>query len=319
MELPHFLKNITNSLLESEKSVFIFQGSTYSQLFFTQLYKSIKNEIPCDIKTIDIQVSDFSFKSQLSTSFLGMDCVYWLADASSLKIKQKNELVSFLISYEGPHKVIIFFDSKTKLPKQENISIVSLKDRYFLDDTKVLWMTDDVKKAQKNATFIRDIYKIKNSYSLDELFLLKNYQDVVSLDIKNFYESWIARLVVPDTSLFLLSQLLFEKKEKSFFELWLKIKSLYSEMFWIAFWSDQLYKSYFFIAYNQEKNYIAVKQVSFGLSFSFMKQSWKQYQLNEIKSFHHALYAIDTSLKNGGNSYQIDKLYIQFFTGNFKK
>ena len=165
---------------------------------------------------------------------------------------------------------------------------------------------------------MNQIYKIKNSYSLDELYLLKNYQDLLGADSKIFYQSWIARLVTADTSLFTLSQLFFEKKEKEFLKLWLQIKPLYSDMFWISYWSDQVYRAYFFIRFTHEENYATSKQVSFGLPFSFLKQTYKTYQLHELQGFHQAMYAIDIALKNGGSSYEIDKLYIDFFTGKFK-
>ena len=90
-------------------------------------------------------------------------------------------------------------------------------------------------------------------------------------------------------------------------------------MFWVSFWSDQIYRSYFFIRFTQEENYAAAKQVSFGLSFSFLKQTYKMYTLQELQSLHQAIYALDIALKNGGNSYQLDQICVQFFSNFFKK
>jgi len=319
MELSQYIKNASDLLEKSDTSVIVFQGTSYSHIFFMQFLSSIQSELTLELKTIDIQSGDFLFKSQLETSFLGMNCNYWLGNTSTLKPKQKDQIINYLISYSGPHKVMVFVDAKTEIKRSDNMTVVTIKDKYFFDDAKKLWADQDIKNSQKTAVFIRQIYKIKNSFTLDELFLLKNYQDLVTANSKEFYESWVTRLVVPDTSLFTLSQLLFEKKEKPFFQLWLQIKSLYSEMFWVSFWSDQFYRAYFFIAFTQEENFLAVKQVSYGLSFSFMKQSYKKYNLNELKLVHSALYAIDTALKNGGNSYQIDQLYVDFFADKFKK
>ena len=319
MELSKFIKDALNLLEQSDNSVILFQGATYSNLFFMQMFDRLKSQLSVDFKTIDVQSGDFGFKSQLGTSFLGMYCVYWLGDISTLKTKQKDDLMQYLAAYTGPHKVIAFVDNKTDSIQNKYSLVVSIKEKYFFDDAKGLSITSNLKEAQKSALFLNNIYKVKNSFTLDELCLLKNYQDLLTADSKEFYESWITRLVIPDTSLFTLSQLLFEKKEEQFFTLWLQIKPLYSEMFWISFWSDQLYRSYFFIALTQEENFAAVKQVSFGLSFSFMKQSYKQYKIDELQSFHEALYAVDSSLKNGGSSYQIDQLYVEFFSGKFKK
>lgn len=318
MELSEFIKKASIFATQDQSSVTVFQGAFYPHLFFTQFFDAMKAQDSCDLKMIDIQSGDFAFKSQLGTSFLGMSCTYWLGDASSLKAKQKNELIDFLAGYQGPHTVMVFFDTKTSLESHKSLSIVTIKDKYFFDDAKVLW-TGDIEQAQKTAFFLNQLYKIKNSFSLDELFLLKNYQDLLGSDSKIFYELWIPRLVLADTSLFLLSQLFFEKKEKSFFKLWLEIKPLYSDMFWVSFWSDQIYRSYFFIRFTQEENYAAAKQVSFGLSFSFLKQTYKMYTLQELQSLHQAIYALDIALKNGGNSYQLDQICVQFFSNFFKK
>ncbi len=319
MEFSKYIQNAIKLLEQSESSVVFLQGTVYPHLFFMQLFDRIKPELTVDFKVIDIQSSDFGFKSQLATSFLGMHCVYWLGDASGLKAKQKNDLIQYLMTYTGPHKVMVFIDTKTVVKQSKNLTLVTMKDKYFFDDAKGLWPTSDVKEAQKSAFFLHKIYKIKNSFTLDELSLLKNYQDLVTTDANEFFESWVRRLVIPDTSLFTLSQLLFEKKEEAFFKLWFQVKPLYTEMFWVSYWSDQLYRAYFYIAFTQEENFLAVKQVSYGLSFSFMKQSYKQYSLQELQSFHESWYAVDTSLKNGGSSYKIDQLYVDFFIGKFKK
>jgi hypothetical protein len=319
MEHSKYITQALSALRNQQTSVIVFKAPAYSHIFFMQFFETIKTQESIDIKTIDIQSGDFIFKSQLSTSFLGMECIYWLGDVSVLKTKQKDDLLTYITKYQGPHKIIVFVDEKSEIVENVHLIVLHIQDKYFAQDAKSLWINQDSKQAQKTTMFLQEIYKIKNSFTLDELCLLKNYQDLIAGDAKEFYGSWIQRLVIPDTSLFTLSQLLFEKKEEAFFKLWLAIKPLYADMFWISFWSDQLYRAYFFIAFTQQANFAAVKQVSFGLSFSFMKQSYKQYQLDELQRFHQAFYAIDTALKNGGNSYQIDQVYVDFFAGKFKK
>lgn len=318
MELSEFIKKAPSIIEKDEISVILIQGAVYPHLFFTQYFELLKSQISCDIKMIDVQSNDFNFKSQLSTSFLGMNCVYWLSNAGDLKLKQKDDVIKYLMGYQGPHTVIAFFDTKTSLDQQKHLLLVSVRDRYFLDDAKLLWPTSDLEQSKKILFFLTQIYKLKSSYSLDELYLLKNYQDLLGTDSKIFYQSWVARLVTADTSLFTLSQFFFEKKEKDFFKLWLQIKPLYSDMFWVSYWSDQVYRAYFFIRFTHAENYAAAKHVSFGLPFSFLKQTYKMYQLHELQGFHQGMYTIDIVLKNGGNSYEIDQIYIDFFTGKFK-
>lgn len=319
MELSHYIKKLSSSLEQSDYSVIVFQGQVYPHAFLVQQFDRIKAEQNINFKTIEVSTDDFALKSQLATSFLGMSCTYWLGDISSLKTKQKDDLLQYLAQYQGPHNVMLFLDAKTQLSASASLLIVTIKDKYFMQDAKELFMSTDLKEAQKIALFLAALYKIKNSFSLDELCMLRNYQDLISVDAKEFYSSWVTRLVVPDSSLFTLSQLFFEKKQEAFFELWLTMGSLYSEMFWVSFWSDQLYRAYFFIAFSQVDNFAAAKQVSFGLSFSFMKQTYKQYQLQELVAAHDVLYDIDTALKNGGHKYLIDQFYVEFLNGVFKR
>src|SRR3989338_2983952 len=117
MELSQFIKNASNLLEQSDSSVIVFQGASYSHTFFIHTFDRLKNQSGVDLKTIDIQSGDFSFKSQLSTSFLGMQCVYWLGDISGLKAKQKDDVMNYLAAYTGPHKVIIFIDAKTEVAR----------------------------------------------------------------------------------------------------------------------------------------------------------------------------------------------------------
>ena len=319
MELFQYIQNPTRCVQQSEHSVIMFQSTAYPQNFFMHFFDRLRKESDVDIKSIDIQSGDFEYKSQLAMSFLGMSCVYWISDTTSLKPKQKDDLMAYLSAYQGPHKILVYCDAKTDSLSAPHVLVVQIKDKYFFEDAKKIWVSADIAQAQKIATFLVNLYKIKNSFTLDELCLLKNYQELIAHDAKSFYTSWVTRLVVPESSLFHLSQLLFEKKEEAFFSLWGAMKSLYSEMFWISFWSDQLYRSYFFIAYTHDEQFAAAKQMGFGLSFSFMKQSYKQYQLHELQSMHEALCAIDTALKNGGHSYLIDQLFMQFFIGKFKR
>lgn len=322
MELTEFIKNSSQILQKSEKTILLFQSLHYSHNFFFALFQQVKQSLSqdyTDFKIIDIQSGDFAYKVQLETSFLGTSCVYFLQGVWGLKAKQKDDFLTYLAGYKGPHKVIVFIDTKTNFLEKLHTLLIKIKDKYFFEDAKKLWVVNDFDQAEKLVVYLQQLYSLKQSFSLDELFLLKNYQMVISKDEKDFYESWANRLVLPDNFLYMLSQLLFEKKVKEFLRLWFELKDLYSEMFWISFWSDQLYRAYFFIFYTQQENFAAAKQVSFGLSFLFIKQTYKHYQLLELQNFHNALFAVDSSLKNGGNVYQIDQLYINFFASTFKK
>jgi len=316
MELFKYYQNPSLLFEESQASVIIFQSEKYMPIFFMHIFDLLKRS-NFSVKVIDIQSHENVWKSQLETSFLGFECLYWLGDVSILKTQQQHDIMKYIASYQGPHRLLLFCDNKIEFVKKHHMLVIKIQDKIFIDDSKKLLIKSKGKESFGFQIFLQQLYACKKSFSIDELCLLHKYQYLITSDNQEFYTTWIPRLIIPDTSLFLLSQLLFEKEASKFFILWLKMKPLYADMFWISFWSDQLYKSYFFIYFTNIGNYGALKQVSYGLSFVFMKQSYKQYQLDELIHFHTALYFVDTALKNGGHSYQIDQLFIDFFIGKF--
>lgn len=319
MEQLHYINHTLALVQQSAHPVILFQAASYAPIFFGQLTESIKSSIDTPFSIIDPTISDFAYRSQLETSFLGMQSIFWLGDCSNLKPKQKADLLKYLADYQGPHIVLFFLDTKTELADLQGCKTIVVKDKFFVEDCKGLWLTDTPQQIQKNNLFIQQLYTIKNSFLLDELCLLKKYQQLITTNSKEFYDSWVSKLVVPDSSLFTLSQLLFEKNEDAFFKAWLAISPLYSEMFWITFFSDQVYRAYFFIATTSQEQFALAKQISYGLSFSFTKQTYRQYQLLELQQLHDALYQVDTGLKNGAHRYTIDHLLFDFFAGRFAK
>ena len=124
--------------------------------------------------------SDFVFKSQLSTSFLGMSCLYWLSDASSLKAKQKEDFIQFLMNYKGPHKVMVFFDTKTSIAASKSISLVEIKDRYFkvniADNNRIVEILQQDNVADSLAS--KRVQEAYESY----LYSIKSVVPDVSID-----------------------------------------------------------------------------------------------------------------------------------------
>ena len=98
-----------------------------------------------------------------------------------------------------------------------------------------------------------------------------------------------------------MAQLFFEKKADLFFVKWHQVRGYYSDQFWTVFFSDQLFKAYFFVK-AQGRVDPAHKQMTYGLPFSFLKHDWKLYQFENLQQAHKQMYDIDIALKTGGSS-----------------
>jgi hypothetical protein len=68
-----YTQDLLLALQNQEVSVIAFQAGIYSPIFFMQLFDVMKSQYLIDIKLIDIQSGDFAYKSQLATSFLGLE------------------------------------------------------------------------------------------------------------------------------------------------------------------------------------------------------------------------------------------------------
>lgn len=314
MQLSVCLQQFSEILQQEHNYVLLFQGIEYPPLFFSYFVQQyLTDNSDYMYQQIDTaNLSEAQIQSQLVTTFLGQKCIYWFGNCSSLKPKQKEFWIKYFSEYTGPHKIIAFFDDKIKI-NEKHVNLIEIKKQYTFDDVKSLFaQIADVSPA-KMAFFLSKIYRIKKSFSLDELFLLKDYVGVMGAKSEDFYKLWLNRLVVADESLYTLSQLFFEKKKHQFFDLWFQMKESYSEMFWVSFWSEQLYKAYFFIVFTKAKKFTEAKKVSFGLPFQFMKQTYAQCRLKDLSFLHQKIYQVDLDLKTGGSSYSLDKFLLDVF------
>lgn len=318
MAILSYIPSIYQALQHETMRTIVLQSTVCPSIFVMQILECLHNRYGLDLIKLDLHDNADESLFQLQSSFLGMSRIYWLCDITGLKPKIKQAVIELIASYQGPHKLIVFCDDKIELAVSAYNLLIPIKSLYFIQDAKSLWKGQDNKESMKLHAFTVQLYKIKQSFTLDELCLLYNYIELVGADGTEFFATWVRRLILPEASLYSLSQFLFEKKQHQFFSLWFSIRALYPDMFWISFWSDQIYRSYFFIASMQKNHVSLAKQVSFGLSFVFIKQTYKQYKLDELQKFHQAIYDVDTQLKHGGHTYLLDKLYIDFFVDSFK-
>jgi len=312
MEVIDFFHNIS-TIIADGKPVIYFTGEIYQPIFLEKVKNFIEKQIGESIQKISQEQPFNDIQARLGTTFLGQSQWFWL---QSLELKKKNEFAQFLKHYSGPHRLIIF------VPKEDAELIVPLDQMYVIansytcDQVKKISLLYDDQKPEITAYFFSKLFSIKKEYSLEQLFLLKEYGGLLGSNMGPFFQEWIEKLVVSDVSLFYLSQLFFEKNGADFFIQWNRVRGLYPDQFWTAFFSEHLFKAYFYV---QHKSFVPAdqKQLTFGLPFSFLKNDWKLYRGRELQQAHQKIYKIDLSLKRSGSSYQLDSFCMSFFNGHF--
>ena len=243
-------------------------------------------------------------------SFLGQNTFYWLHELG-VDSKIRQQIYKYLASYQGPHHILIFVSHDDVLP--ENTSpIISL-------DFKVNKEIQSLVKLFPGVNQFRIIKFIKNvqdhfntQFTLDQLCILMQYGSLVR-DLDEFDLSWIHQVINIEQSLFELSKHFLFRDSAAFYKSWILVKSAYSEQFWVAFFSEQLFRAYWFAVYQKTGDFRLAKQIGFRLPFDFMKIGWRYIDPNLLKSAHHFLYQVDYQLKNGGSELWFENFLNKFF------
>ncbi|MFA5998548.1 MAG: hypothetical protein WC747_00810 [Candidatus Babeliales bacterium] len=319
MEITEFFAQSTESFVKNH-SVILFTGKSYSPLFFDRALVFLQKKLGQPLKKINLDQEFTAIQIALHTSFLGQTQIYCFGDLSLLSSKKKKtDWIKFIQSYQGPHTIIGFLCDEDNLPlssSQSSLLQVSIAESYNSDQIKKLSFLYDSLKPEVAAHFFAKLYRINSQYSLDQICLLQDYSGLLGKSMDLFFDDWVEKLVVSDISLFYLSQLFFEKKAEEFFVKWSDVRPYYSDQFWTTFFSEQLFKAYFYVQW-QGRVPVDQKQITFGLPFSFLKQDWKLYTLFELQASHQKMYEIDLALKSGGSSYRLDAFFALFFSGDF--
>ena len=141
---------------------------------------------------------------------------------------------------------------------------------------------------------------------------------VLGKSADDFFDQWMTHLSEQMSSLFVLSQYFFSKKNRSFFRQWARFAEFYLPPFWATFWADQVWRAYVYCELMKQKKYTEAKKAQYKLPFSFINRDWSSYSLTELRNTHHFLSTMDFQLKNGSSEIGLEHFYTQFFDNKFR-
>ncbi len=319
MKLSRFLEQFnvapqsSSSLLDYH--VICFRGKAmYPLLFLSLLFSYLKNQDHYAIESIDVQNHEHGMiKARLAMRFLGNQVIYWLRGLHTLDSKSKRNWLAYLSSYQGPNTVLFFSTQEFKPALAQNVQIIEVPDEISLSEVYVLLTLFKNSGVKNRLKFlINHVARSQEFVPLDTACMLVQYACIVS-NTRAFCDTWLAHIVSPKTSLFLLSQYFFAKKARLFFTQLHKMTAQYSEPFWIAFWSDQLWRASMYTMLMKQKNSAEAQKVRFKLPFSFINYDWRRYEVAQLYAAHQFIYDIDYRFKNGSPFAGLDLFYSRFF------
>jgi len=319
MKLFNFLARVYCNKPIFSSPLICFRGQhNYPLLFFSLLFNRLKKQEYCHIVPIEVDGKKESLiKAQLATRFLGNSVLYWMSNLTGLGRRTQEQWFSYLQEYRGPHTIAFFITEDTLFPFRKDMVTVSIPDNISCKEMIILQQLLPNKPSKWSKQFLRQLGTRYEDIPLDLSCLLLHYALLVGKNSDMFFTEWLDNIMPSQTSLFLLSQHFFAKNTHIFFVKWLQAHSEFNLQFWIAFWSEQLWRATLYVDLANSGSYTEAKKIQFKLPFSFIQCDWKRYHVRELQHAHQFLFDVDYHLKNDGSPCSLDLFYSKFFLNQF--
>lgn len=297
-------KAVTAFIVEEEYPLLFFSSflrkHDTAQIFYLDVAKRTVQEV----------------KAQLETSFLGLQRTYWLGALHQLPKKKAQDWLVYLHGYQGPNCIVFAISDDLMTPykkKMGSIEGVVIPVRITHPMFVQLFTLLVREPRPMDKRYIEQLYMRADKIDLDVACVLMHYIQVLGSKAQEFFAEWLDLLVVPETSLFKLSQYFFAQQKTTFFKVWHTIKDEYPEQFLISFWSEQLWRAFFYCQAMSRRNIADAKKIGYRLPFSFLQKDYRLYKIDQLRQAHQCLYDLDYSLKNGGDPIGLDLFFSRFF------
>lgn len=327
MKFATFLTQCQQPSFWQNHAVICFRAQQYPLLFFSQLFRQLAAQkiIEQPPQLISYALQDHaSICTTLAQHFLGQEAFYTLGDVGGGRVDKKlGQTLAFLAGYQGPHRVLFFIASDVKLPAECGASLKAvhtielennIDQRLFERLSSALGFESAL---HKHRALVARIFKIALTVPLETCCMLYNYLELLSAGTAPAFEKYLTHFIEPQKSLHDLAKYFFAKNPQDFFKIWLLLRHDYSDMFWLAFWSGQLWQASFAIHLLKQSKLAEAKRIGYRLPFSFFSRDFRKYSPDECASAHAFLYEADYAIKRGSTFCVMDLFYSHFFLNRF--
>jgi len=321
MDFTTFLSTAGLADFWTQHRRFCFVGSSYPATFFYFLFTNFRqgNLLPASYQRLFIETIDRrTLQATLNQSVLGMNSFFWLGNATAEReSKEQLEMLNMLVSYQGPHTVAFFVDADAKIVAKKNEQFIYVPEALnYQEFEQLLALFGQPLDVRKRAA-LKKIFTTSAPIALDTCCMMLAYLELIASKYVDEYEDLFSRLVGSLPTLSQLTEFFLAKNATAFFQVWSKVNASYPDVFWIIFWTEQLWKAYYVTQFMKDKNFVAAKRMSFRLPYSFINRDWQRVNGHELVQAYAFLYRMDYALKRGSTFCSMDLFYTNYFTGFF--
>ncbi len=301
MNLATFITLASDQEWLQQRRITIFAGAVYPMLWYMHirsLYKKVPNT---HYQMIDLQYTQLNqLSALLFSTFLGQRVHYWLSNVHELGLREQEHILTLVSSYTGDNSITCF-TSHTALVADERFAAHSIEvpaeiDHETAHSVLQFLLHDSTITLEK---YVEKLRFHRQTVSLDAIYLLAHYIQVTRDCSAQFINQWFSIIITPNHSLFDLSKHFFARQREQFFQMWQHIAEFYGELFWIAFWSDLLWRAYHFVRLSQAGAHADAKKIAQRLPFSFMQHGWKRVSAESLQEAMYTIYEVDHRIKHG--------------------
>lgn len=320
IDLHTFLTSVQKKRHLTNKRLLLFHGTVYSGSFFSYLIHYLRQQQLWPLVEM-LDLNDIGLDklfAKIETSFLGMSGLYWVKNVDQLKSKDRTFLLKYLSEYAGNNTIALWIGKNSISGLKDKFALVQIPDwcdqRLF-----TLWSQFFCTESRLCKKFVEVIFKKQRRLSLDEACLLLHYLDILGSVAIEFVDQQLDDLLSTQRSFFALSEHFFCKNATSFYQERLRIGQKYPDLFWLSFWTEQIWRAYYSVLFMKRKQFALAKKAAYRLPFSFLQNRWQTYSLTELRNVYQYLYSLDFKLKNGAAKGELDLFYTRFFLKRFLK
>lgn len=244
------------------------------------------------------------YHATLDQAFLGEKGRYitFCSQAVNVSSSLKKQLYAYLTHYNGPHNVylIVSQDDMSLLPASLMRRALLFEEVLQFSDLSLLANVFQYHHAVKISNWLIRHYHGVSFTPAQALCLLDHLEYMPVKNIQAFMK-YLPALLPEHASLVEVADAWFAGDKKRFYTFFQDIFHEYPEMFWIKFWSEQLWRAWWVTYFVRKREFSLARKMNFRLPGKFFHVYVHKMKLESLENAFSKLTLLDSRIKEGSS------------------